>query len=247
MSHPSAQRAAPAFQRGDLESAKFNHKRADYYRALETFQALDYSQTDLIHHFPCFVGEMTLARYFSLFEIYKQTLPVAGHIAEVGVYKGAGTLFFAKLVELYEPRALTQVHGFDWFQGAAPGPDEPHIAAGAYAEPKARVETLIRVQKLDHVVRLHDFDLRSGAADFFAAHPHLQFKLVFLDAGAMDVMRAAMPLFWERLTPGGVLVLDQYNFDVAPAETVVLRELLPDAKVRAFPNGWMPNAYVVKE
>ncbi len=23
-------------------------------------------------------------------------------------------------------------------------------------------------------------------------------------------------LFWERLTPGGMIVLDQYNFDVVP-------------------------------
>jgi hypothetical protein len=81
---------------------------------------------------------------------------------------------------------------------------------------------------------------------FFEKYDHLQFKLVFLDAGMYEVVRAALPQFWPRLNKGGYLLLDQFNFDIAPGETRAVREMLPDAQVRTFPHGWMPSAYIIK-
>ena len=66
-------------------------------------------------------------------------------------------------------------------------------------------------------------------------------------AGVYEVVSKSLPYLWERLTAGGIMLFDQYNFDVAPGETRAVREFLPHAKVRTFPNGWMPNAYIVKE
>jgi hypothetical protein len=53
--------------------------------------------------------------------------------------------------------------------------------------------------------------------------------------------------FWERMTPGGSVIFDQYNMDIAPGETRAVREVLPHAVMRTFPNGWMPTAYVIKD
>ena len=105
------------FVRGQYESVKHANLRNDYNASLEVIGNLNYPLQDLIEHFPAFTGHLTLARFISLYEIYKATLGVAGHIAEVGVYKGSGSLFFSKLIKLYEGSALTQVHGFDWFKG----------------------------------------------------------------------------------------------------------------------------------
>ena len=103
---------------GKFELQKFASRKPEYYKGLQQMLALGFDTPDYIHHFPAFVGHMTLARFLSLYEAYKMTLGVAGHIAEIGVYKGAGSLFFAKLTKLFEPESLTLVHGFDWFQGA---------------------------------------------------------------------------------------------------------------------------------
>jgi len=54
-----------------------------------------------------------IARYLSSFECFKRTSSVNGDIAEVGVYRGAVSLFFAKLLLFYESRSTAQVHGFD--------------------------------------------------------------------------------------------------------------------------------------
>ena len=234
------------FVPGELESRTFEHRRPAYYQGMETIKSLGYSVEDLLHHFPAFVGHMTLGRFLCLYEAYKATLGLAGHIAEVGVFRGASTLFFAKLTELFEPNSLTQVHGFDWFKGNQPSDAEPGIVPGADSESFERITSLIKAQGLDHCVRIHVLDVVNEIEAFFARFAHLQFKLVFLDAGMYEVVKSALPHFWERLNVGGYLILDQFNFEVAPGETKAVRELLPDVEVRSFDIGWMPSAYIIK-
>jgi len=238
------------FVRGNLESSKFSHLRPSYYEGVNAIKEMEYSTEDFMNYFPCFVGHLTLARYLSLFEIYKKTLGIAGHIAEVGIYKGAASIMFAKLTMLYESTTLTQVHGFDWFKGAAnlSAEDKDTILEGSYYEPKGRVEALLKAQNLEHIVKLHDMDMTSKSVkQFFEHNQHLMFKIVMFDIGIYDVVKNCLPLFWERLIVGGIIIFDQFNFDIAPGETRAIRELLPNAVIRTFPHGWMPNAYIIKE
>lgn len=213
--------------------------------AKEKFLQLGYSAEDYYEHFPCFIGARSIGRFLSLYECYQKTLGIAGHIAEVGVFRGAVSLFFAKLTLLYEPCSLTQVHAFDWFNLDQ---KEQMAACGhAYDEPYERIRQLVDVQGLQRYVLLHRLDVRHELKPFFEAHSHLQFKLVFMDAGSYDVVAAALREIWPRVTTGGIVVFDQYNHEVAPGETRAVKELLPSGTViRTFPNAWMPTAYVVK-
>ncbi len=232
---------------GKFELRKFAHRKEPYQRALETILGLGYSQADLIHQFPAFAGHLTLARFVTLYETYKMTLGVAGHIAEIGVYMGAGTLFFAKLCKLFEPESLTLVHGFDWFQGARLTGEERYVKEGECTESYDRLMTLIQAQELDHIVRVHNLDVTTQLRDFFQRNSHLRFKLVFVDCGIYEVVAESIKNFWPRLTCGGIMVFDHYNHEVAPGESRAIDEFLPNAKMRSFPFGWMPTAYVVKE
>ena len=75
---------------------------------------MNFTQDEIIEDFPRFSGHMSIGRYLTLYELYKKTEGIAGHIAEVGTYKGSSLLWFTKLVQIYESESLTQVHGFDW-------------------------------------------------------------------------------------------------------------------------------------
>ncbi len=231
---------------GKFELRKFDYLKPAYAKGLDQILALGFDTTDYIHHFPAFVGHLTLARFLSLYEAYKLTLGVAGHIAEIGVFKGAGSLFFAKLTKLFEPESLTLVHGFDWFQGARVTEEESHVTQGECREDYGRVMQLIRAQGLDNVVHIHNLDVTKDLDRFFDENPHLQFKLIFLDCGLYDVVRSGLKHFWPRLTSGGVMLFDHFNHEVAPGETRAIKEFMPDAKIRTFSFGWMPTAYVVK-
>src|ERR1051326_2447163 len=147
------------YKEGTFETKKFSARKEPYYEGLKEILSLGYDTEDLIHHFPSFVGHMTLSRFLALYEAYKMTLGVAGHIAEAGVYKGAGTLFFAKLTQIFEPESLTLVHGFDWFKGAHLTAEEPNVIEGAYKEDYNRLLSLIAAQHLEHIVHIHKVDL----------------------------------------------------------------------------------------
>jgi hypothetical protein len=233
-------------QKGRFESQKFAYRKTAYGKALEEMLSLDFQTSDYIHHFPAFVGHMTLARFISIYEAYKMTLGVAGHIAEVGVFKGAGTLFFAKLAKIFEPESLTLVHGFDWFKGAKTTEEEEFVEDGECKEDYRKIIRLIKCQGLDNIIHIHNLDVTKDLNAFFKKNAHLQFKLVFLDCGIYDVVSSSLKHFWPRLTNGGIMLFDHFNHEFAPGETRAIKEFMPDAQIRTFQYGWMPTAYVVK-
>src|SRR5262245_44877790 len=180
------------YKDGTFETLKFKRRKQPYYDALKEVLSLGYEPEDLIHHFPSFVGHMTLSRFLALYELYKMTLGVAGHIAEAGVYKGAGTLFLAKLTQIFEPESLTLVHGFDWFEGAKPTAEEPNVFAGSYKEDYSRLLKLVKAQRLERIVHIHKLDLTTELSSFFDTNRYMQFKLVFLDAGIYDIVKSCL-------------------------------------------------------
>ena len=233
--------------KGEFEYLKFDHRREDYDNGIKAIKNLDYQITDFIEHFPCFSGHMTISRFIGLYELYKKSLGIAGHIGEVGVYKGASLLWFAKLVQIFESESLTQVHGFDWFEGTGTDEIELKIDVGSYKESYPRLLELIESQKLNSTVFVHKMDVTKELEAFLDKYKHLQFKLLFLDAGAYNVVKSVLPLLWERLSTGGILILDQFNHELSPGETIAVREFLGNSKIQTLQNIWMPSAYIVKE
>lgn len=234
---------------GNYESSKFESLRPLYEEYIDALPSLPYDSSDYLKYFPLFVGHLTLARFLSIHERYKETLGLAGHIADVGVFKGSSLFFFAKLCKIYESMSITQVHGFEWFKGNLPsGRDGDNLVAGGGAGSREVLETMVALQNLTDVVRVHDLDLTRDLKNFGDENPHLMFRLVFMDCGLYKVVSEALPFFWDRLVPGGLILFDQYNFDVAPGETLAVNEFFASKgqRIRADPHGWMPTAFVEK-
>jgi hypothetical protein len=124
---------------------KFAGPAVPYHEGIERIAAMGFSAKDFIHHAPAFAGAANLSRFLALYELYKLTCALNGHIAEVGVWKGATFLYFAKLCEIFEPHAYTEVHGFDWFQGMAPTDADPHIESESYRSDEATLRKLIEI------------------------------------------------------------------------------------------------------
>lgn len=231
---------------GHFETVKHAHRREKYYENMVKILDLGHTKTDIIHYFPAFVGTLTLNRYFTLYELYKRTLGIQGHIAEVGVYKGAGSILFGKLVQMFEPDSLTMVHGFDWFRGTAAADENPLQVNGGNTADEDMLCELIRLQNLDSTIKIHNLNVETDLPAFFEKHPHLQFKLVFLDSGTYECESESIKHFWPRLNVGGILIFDQNNNEVAPGEARAIKELLPNEKIETIHNSWMPNSYIIK-
>lgn len=231
---------------GIFETVKHTKRREEYHRNLDLILGMGHAKEDFIHHFPAFVGSLTLVRNFTLYELYKRTLGISGHIAEIGVYKGAGSLLFGKLVQIHEQDSLTMVHGFDNFSGTKAVPENPLQVQDGNKENEERLRRLILLQNLDNTIKIHKLDAEKDFPSFFDKYPHLRFKLVFVDSGTYEVTSEAIKAFWPRLNVGGIMVFDQYNNEVAPGETRAITELLPNEKIETMQPSWMPASYIIK-
>jgi hypothetical protein len=230
----------------DFEVGKFTAD-ANYHAALEQILELGHEPKDYLHHGNAFAGFVTLARTLSLYEIYKKTMDLSGHIAEIGVWKGSSFLLWAKLVSIFEPHSNTLVHGFDWFEGVKPGPLDQNVVDGKCKTDYQQLRDLIDLQEIGHIARLHKLDVTKDLDEFFEVHSGAKFKIVFLDAGIYDVVNSTIQYFWERLNTGGILVLDEYNYQSSPGEAVAVRELLPDQTVHSIPWTRTPSGYIIKK
>lgn len=232
---------------GQYESMKFDYRREKYCDYLQYLKKNPPSIEDFLHDFTAYVGHMSLNRVLTIYEIYKKTLGLAGHIADVGVYKGASSLLFAKLVKIFEAESLTLIHGFDWFEGMKVTEKDSDLSlSGGYKTDYESIVKLVEKQNFSNILKIHKMDLTKDCPQFFNTHKHLKFKLVMMDAGMYDVMKAAIPFFWDRLITGGIMIFDQYSHEFAQGETMAVDEVLPNAIIHSVPTAWMPNAYIIK-
>jgi hypothetical protein len=232
---------------GKYEYIKFDKLRASYKEGVENMEKMNFSFQEIIEDFPRFSGHMSIGRYLTLYELYKKTEGIAGHIAEVGTYKGTSLLWFGKLLQLFEPNSLTQAHGFDWFKGTGDDSVGLKIEKGSYSYNYEELLKVIKYQNIDNVCFVHKLNIITELEKFFEDNPHFYYKMVFLDAGFYDVVKKSIEVLWPRLNKGGILVLDQFGHELSPGEAMAVKELLPDQKIRTINNSWMPNAYIIKE
>ena len=52
----------------------------------------------IVDHWPLYCGIVNLARWIAILDVFRTTLAVPGHIAEIGSWRGANLLFLAKLL-----------------------------------------------------------------------------------------------------------------------------------------------------
>ncbi|PIQ10556.1 MAG: hypothetical protein COW71_02505 [Ignavibacteriales bacterium CG18_big_fil_WC_8_21_14_2_50_31_20] len=236
-----------AQHKGSFEYMKFDDRRKSFGEYVDFLKSKDIPLDNWMEHFTCYIGHMSLSRVLGLYELYKKTLGVSGHIGEIGIYKGASFFLFAKLIKIFESESLTQVHGFDWFQGTGDDDIKMKIEQGGYKQSYDEILEMNEKQGFSNLAFIHKMDVVEELEGFLEENLHLQFKLFFMDAGTHKVVKAALPLIWERMTPGGIVILDQFNHELSPGETLAVREVLPNAKVKIIPNIWMPSGYIIKE
>lgn len=232
--------------KGRFEYTKFENRRKDYYKTMDLLKQSSPSFEELVEDFPRFAGHMSISRYLTLYEMYKMSMGISGHIAEIGTYKGTSLLWFTKLLQIFEPESLTQVHGFDWFKGTDDDEIELKIEKGSYSYPYQNLIDSIEAQNLQNTCFVHELDITTQLEAFFIENPHLYFKVVFLDCGFYKVTKEALKNLWPRLNIGGVLILDQFNHELSPGEAMAVKEILPNAKIQTLHNSWMPTSYIIK-
>lgn len=226
---------------------KFTHSDQQFHESIKKISALDIPKSEFIHGFPLFTGHVNLARYLFFYEMYKQVSPLAGDLADVGTWKGYSFMYFAKLVQIFEPYTNTRVHAYDWFQGMKTAKHDDKMQEGKYIGDYDMLCNLVEMQGFSDVTIINKLNLTKDLPHYFENNNHLRFKLCFIDCGIKDVLEESLKYFFPRIVPSGILIMDHYNSEVSPYESEIVEKYTTGNIIRQCQFVRQPTAYVIKE
>lgn len=122
----------------------------------------------------------------------------AGHVAEVGVYKGGSAILFYQVAEANEKKT----HLFDTFEGMPYKDEIDIIPEGSFADTSVEKVRSIMPNAIFHV----GFFPRTAPDDLN------EFSFVHIDCDQYQTCKAAIEYFWPRMVSGGVMAWDDYPF-----------------------------------
>lgn len=189
-----------------------------------------------------------LARY----ELFKLTVDLPGDIVECGVFKGAGLFYWARLLQIFNPLSTKRVIGFDLFDcedcEATYEWDGRFLPDMGKEVSPAMLLDHARRQGLGSRVVLRHGPAQQTIPAFVKKEPGLRLSLLNLDFDNYDPTRAALEALYDRVTPGGVIVFDDYAIP-SWGESQAVDEFFRGKgyTYRTFPWALSPKAYIVKD
>jgi len=206
------------------------------------FERTELSTFEMFRAFPVFTPRYTLARFLAHYELFKQIVEVPGAIVDIGVYRGASAFTWAKLCEIFCPTDVRKrVYGFDTFEGfarlaAQDGVEnrEQDVRPGGYAGGGSIEEDLLLARDamnhdrhLKHIERVEFVkgDVARTVPEFVAQQGQgLRVALLNLDADLYEPTRVALEHLVPLLSPGALIVLDEYAVTTFPGESHAVDE-----------------------
>ncbi|MBX3490937.1 TylF/MycF/NovP-related O-methyltransferase [Parvibaculum sp.] len=214
-----------------------------------------------------FASRRGIAKLLAHYEIFRMVEDLPGHIVELGVFRGDSLIRFAQFAEIFSTYDRSfDVIGFDNFKGFPSFHEKDGVKLvrhdkqeGGWSSESYRDELDVLINVFDHDrfapqkprIRLIEGDIVKTVPEYAEKNPGMVIKILHLDADLYEPTRVALEHFWDRLVIGGVLLLDEYGFDIFPGEATAVSEFFAERgiapTVRKFPFTDNPGGYVVKE
>lgn len=216
-----------------------------------------------------YTRKINLVRLLAQYELFQMSRDVPGSIVECGVFQGAGLLFYAKLVEIFcSGDRWKKVYGFDTFDGFAQidekdktnqkkdGTVFTQVHKGGYSS-KSFLPVLEKFVELHHKesftpgferIKLYPGDVAKTLPRFKKECGGERISLLVLDMDLYQPTKIALEHLYEMVTPGGIIVLDEYSHTRWPGEVRAFDEFFGDKKPQLKKFNWSstPGAYFIK-
>ena len=189
------------------------------------------------------------------YDLFRQSLCVPGDIVECGVFKGVGAMYWAKLLAIYAPGSRKRVIGFDTFSEFANSmlDYEREAAEGFTSEASfvgidpSEIVSKASAAGLDGRLELIVGDVAETALTYAQDNKGFRVSLLNLDLDTYSGTKAVLEALYDRVTPGGIIVCDEYG---SPewGESDAIDEFLKDRNVmlKTVEFSAKPTAYFTK-
>ena len=184
---------------------------------------------DYVDQWPLYTGTKTLARFLTIADLFHEISEVPGDIVELGSWKGANVVFLAKLLDIYTPNQHKKIHCFEGFQGLTRFVEEDGDAekyAGMYKGSYEELLDVINLYNLASRIEVHKGLVQDTVPLYISDFGWRRYSLIFFDCDLYEPAKIALEQFYSRLNPGGIFILDEWNFDQYPGETDAVSEFL---------------------
>ena len=183
----------------------------------------------VIDHWPLYCGIANLGRYMAVADLLRATLDVPGHVAEFGTWRGANLMLLAKLMRIFDPHSSKQIHAFDSFEGLTDFAPEDAKAAhqkGRYKGSLDELKELITLYRLTNEVIIHEGRIEETLSLALKADQSLTFSFLYCDVDLYEPTKVILSSLHDRLSKGGLFVLDEWNSATYAGETLAVKEFL---------------------
>ena len=185
-------------------------------------------------------------------EIYKKITDLPGDILEFGVYKGTSIVRLLSFRELLENGASRKVVGFDAF-GKFPADLESETDRdfarnfddlGGYGISRPELDKHLKSKGLRNF-ELIEGDIRETLPEYVKNNPSLKIALLHIDVDVYEPSKVILEALWDRIVPGGILMLDDYA--LIEGETVAVDEFFAGMDIRIRkPQYFHSPSYIIK-
>lgn len=165
------------------------------------------------------VSEHTLLsphHLFSLWQLAQATNSIPGSVAEVGVFRGGSARLLARSCR------QRRVFLFDTFEGIPYHSSVDVHRMGDFRNTSLRQVSDLMLDCPNAVIRPGVFPHSAGDM------PEEAFSLVHIDVDVHEAVVACLEFFYDKLRPGGVLVLDDYGYWSCPGVRLAVRDFFAD-------------------
>lgn len=186
---------------------------------LEQFRELSHENTD---------------RKWMLHQLMRLVSNVEGDTAECGVFRGASSYLICASNEQAEVKNKVH-HAFDSFEGISK-PEAEHDGKHWF-EGQLKCE----LESVKHALRkFQNVEYHAGwIPDTFHKVEDRSFSMVHIDVDLYQPTRDSIEFFFPRLSPGGILVCDDYGCRTCPGATEAIDNYLEEHSeaMIALPDG----------
>jgi len=184
---------------------------------------------EVIDQWPLYCGVKNLGRFLYIYEVFREVEDVPGDFAEFGSWKGSNVVFLSKLLTALQPTSSKRVHCFESFEGLntfhAKDGDQNGLE-GKYKGSYQELLDLIKLYELDKRLIIHKGLIQDTVPEFIAAEPSTMFSFLYFDADLYEPAKIMLDNFAQKLSVGGVMLFDEWNFSEWPGETRAVSEFL---------------------
>jgi O-methyltransferase len=183
-------------------------------------------------------------RKFVLWSMARNTRNIAGDTAECGVLDGASSYL---ICSARQATGSVMHHAFDSFEGlSAPCPEDTPSSPVAFHWAQGDLST----SQEEAQRKLRPFDniryYKGWIPTRFNEVATRRFSFVHIDVDLFQPTKDSLEFFYERLSPGGILLCDDYGYHTCPGARKAFDEFalrLADQTVVHLPTG---QGYIVK-